>query len=162
VPLPNLYKEIIMSQNPENKCAQLWNNEETDEALKDRWDNTEADFLDDIFTMQKSLQERYNKDPALGSLRERTNSMMQHKIFMDAEFTELIERLPFKTWKNYPNELEADFLDEEHKLECWYEWVDMFHFFINIGLALGIDAKSAFKLYYTKNKENFDRQDRGY
>lgn len=151
-----------MSLNPENKCAQLWNDPDVDAALQDRWDHSEADYLEDIFTMQKSLQERYNKDPAKGSLKDRTNAMMQHKIFMDAEFSELLERLPFKTWKQYTPEQLADFTDEEHKLECWYEFIDMFHFFINIGLALGIDAKIAYKLYYTKNKENFARQDRGY
>lgn len=149
-----------MSQNPENKCAKLWDNKEADDCIEAL--EPGMDYLDMIFTMQKSLQTRYNKDPASGSLEDRTQAIMRMKVYMDAEFTELIDRLPFKSWKTYSPELKADFTDEEHKLECWYEWVDMFHFFINIGLALGIDAESAFKLYYTKNQENFDRQDRGY
>jgi hypothetical protein len=33
---------------------------------------------------------------------------------------------------------------------------------MNVGLALGIDGDTFEKLYITKNKENFDRQARGY
>jgi dimeric dUTPase (all-alpha-NTP-PPase superfamily) len=47
-------------------------------------------------------------------------------------------------------------------LETWYEYADMLHFFVNIGLALGITGDDLEKLYVTKNKENFDRQNRGY
>lgn len=77
------------------------------------------------------------------------------------EFAELLERLPFKEWKNYTNE-QLSGVSEQEKLEIWYEYADMFHFFMNIGLALGIDGDTLEKLYVTKNKENFDRQKQGY
>jgi dimeric dUTPase (all-alpha-NTP-PPase superfamily) len=74
----------------------------------------------------------------------------------------LIERVPFKTWKSYSPEQRVGFLSEEDKLETQFEYIDMFHFFMNIGLLIGIDGKTFAKLYYLKNKENFDRQNRGY
>lgn len=80
---------------------------------------------------------------------------------MTLEFAELLERLPFKEWKTYTPEQLAG-MTEDQKLETWYEYADMFHFFINIGLALGIDGDTLEKLYVTKNAENFDRQKRGY
>jgi len=81
---------------------------------------------------------------------------------MTLEFAELLERLPFKEWKTYPEERLLGFKDEEDMLETYYEYIDMFHFFMNIGLALGIDGETFEKLYVTKNQENFDRQARGY
>jgi dimeric dUTPase (all-alpha-NTP-PPase superfamily) len=78
------------------------------------------------------------------------------------EMTELLDRLPWKEWKTYTEAQKAGFLSEEDKLETYYEYIDVFHFFMNVGLALGIDGDTFEKLYITKNKENFDRQARGY
>ena len=75
---------------------------------------------------------------------------------------ELLERLPYKEWRAYSPEQLADYISEEHKLETFYEFVDVFHFFLNVGLLLGIDGPTFKRLYYTKNAENFERQNRGY
>jgi dimeric dUTPase (all-alpha-NTP-PPase superfamily) len=145
--------------NPENKCAKLWNvDEDTEEDMND----PSNDWLEQIFEMQWSLQKRVNSNPDDMTFQERTQFIMQNWNFLSCEYAEMLERLPFKTWKNYSPEQKEGFIDEEHKLEVWYEWCDMLHFFINMGLALGINGPDAFKLYYTKNRENFARQDRGY
>lgn len=146
--------------NPENKCAHLYSQgeENVDSILSDPGE----DLLNLIFTMQQSLQQRVGNDPEKMNFMERVAFIKENWNYLSCEYAELLERLPFKTWKNYTDEQKAGFIDEEHKLEVWYEWCDMLHFFINIGLCLGINAEVAFKLYYTKNKENFDRQDRGY
>ena len=144
--------------NPENKCAHLFNacNEEIDAI------DPSQDLLDIMVSMQASLQQRVGNDPEEMTFIERVNFIKENWNYLSCEYAELLERLPFKTWKNYTDEQKAGFIDEEHKLEVWYEYIDIFHFFINIGLCLGLDAETMFKLYYTKNKENFDRQNRGY
>ena len=143
--------------NPENKCAQLWNEDIGANQVFDP-----VDWLHQIFEVQSSLQKRVGTDPAEMDFPDRVNFIKENWNFLTCEYAELLERLPFKTWKKYTPEQLAGFTDEEHKLEVWYEWCDMLHFFVNIGLCLGINGQTAFKLYYTKNKENFARQDRGY
>lgn len=140
--------------NPSNKCAQLYDPEAAQQHSGDR--------LKAIFEMQTSLQKRVGSDPNTMSFQERIQFLMNNWNFLSCEYAEMLERTPFKSWKSYTPEQKAGFLDEEHKLEVWYEWCDMFHFFINMGLCLGIDADAAFTLYHSKNKENFARQDRGY
>lgn len=145
-----------MSLNPENKCADLFKDVP---KLNDP--------IVDMFNMQRSLQDHLAEKGRAINL-----STASHKAKVDdisaqwrnltLEFAELLERLPFKEWKTYPEETLAGFQSEEEMLETYYEYIDMFHFFMNIGLCLGIDGETFEKLYVTKNKENFDRQERGY
>lgn len=145
-----------MSLNPENKCASLF---------KDvpKLENPVVD----MFNMQRSLQDRLAATGRALDLSKATHKQKVDDISvqwrnMTLEFAELLERLPFKEWKSYPEQTLSGFKNEEDMLETYYEYIDMFHFFMNIGLALGIDGETFEKLYITKNKENFDRQARGY
>jgi dimeric dUTPase (all-alpha-NTP-PPase superfamily) len=121
----------------------------------------------DMFNMQLSLQKHLaEKGRALdydnASFKERVNDISVQWRNMNLEMAELLERLPFKEWKTYPEETLNGFKDDEDMLETYYEYIDVFHFFMNVGLALGIDGETFERLYVTKNKENFDRQERGY
>lgn len=143
--------------NPENKCAHLF-----DPNLK-KLENPVVD----MFEMQASLQRKLastgralNYDTA--SHKQKVDDISKQWRNISLEFAELLERLPFKEWKTYSPEQLAGFKDDEDKLETYYEYIDMFHFFMNMGLALGIDGETFEKLYISKNKENFDRQARGY
>ena len=145
--------------NPENKCSHLFAQEvDVDEITIER-----------MFEMQLELQDRladkgralYYKSPHT-SFRDRVNDITTQWRNMNLEMAELLERLPYKEWKTYSTEQKVNFLNNEHKLETFYEYIDVFHFFLNVGLALGIDGPTFKKLYATKNKENFDRQKRGY
>lgn len=143
---------------PENKCSQLFFLEIA--KLKEP--------LKEIFDMQLSLQKKLaasgkGVDYENADFKTNVNDISVQWRNLTLEFAELLERLPYKEWKNYPAErLVDDGYSEEEKLEIAYEYADMFHFFINIGLALGIDGETLERLYVTKNKENFDRQARGY
>lgn len=139
--------------NPENKCAHLWNQAQ---------EMPEGNSLEAMFKMQASLQKRIGNDPADMDFKQRVDFIKENWNYLTCEYAELLERLPFKTWKKYTPEQLADFENEEHKLETWFEVCDMMHFFINMCLCLGITADDMARLYYAKNKENFDRQDRGY
>jgi hypothetical protein len=145
-----------MSLNPENKCADLF---------KDvpKLDNPVVD----MFNMQASLQKHLaDKGRALdydsATFKQRVDDITRQWRNMSLEMSELLERLPYKEWKTYPEEALQGFRSQEDMLETYYEYIDVFHFFMNVGLALGIDGDTFEKLYITKNKENFDRQARGY
>jgi hypothetical protein len=51
-------------------------------------------------------------------------------------------------------------LTAEELLELKYEAVDQLHFIFNIFLAIGLEEKELFNLYYAKNKENRNRQNK--
>jgi dimeric dUTPase (all-alpha-NTP-PPase superfamily) len=143
--------------NPENKCSHLFS-----DNIK-KLDNPIVDMFNMQLSLQRHLAEKgraLNYDTA--SHKERVNDISNQWRNISLEFAELLERLPFKEWKTYSPEQLAGFKDDADKLETYYEYIDMFHFFMNIGLALGIDGDTFEKLYITKNQENFDRQARGY
>lgn len=142
--------------NGENKCSHL---------LKDvkRLENPVIDMFNMQASLQKHLAEKGRAvDYATASFKERVNDISVQWRNMNMEMTELLERLPWKEWKTYSDNQLNDFESEEARIETLYEYIDMFHFFMNIGLALGIDGDMFEKLYVTKNQENFDRQERGY
>jgi dimeric dUTPase (all-alpha-NTP-PPase superfamily) len=147
----------VSKLNPENKCSQLYDEEVP--KLKNP--------LVDLFKMQLSLQKRLAQtgrgvDYDVADFKTRVDDITIQWRNLTTEFAELIERLPFKEWKTYTPEQLRGARDQETTLEIWYEYADMFHFFMNIGLALGIRGDDLEKLYVTKNKENFRRQDSGY
>lgn len=143
--------------NPTNKCAQLF------EQSVSKLNNP----LVDIFNMQKALQKKLSSinralDYDNASFALKVDDLTIQWRNLTLEFAELMERLPYKEWKTYTNDQLAGKMTEEELLEIQYEYCDMFHFFVNMGLALGIDGEKLEKLYVTKNAENFDRQKRGY
>ena len=146
-----------MSLNPENKCSHLFNQE------VEKLENPVVDMFNMQLSLQRHLAEKGRAvDYDNASFKEKVDDVTVQWRNLTLEFAELVERLPFKEWKTYPEDRLSDYLNEEDKLEVYYEYIDMFHFFMNIGLALGIDGETFEKLYTTKNKENFDRQARGY
>lgn len=143
--------------NPENKCSHLW-----DQNVPKL-----TNPLVELFNLQLSLQQHlaekgrgvdYSKNNFEVNIKDITTQWRN----LTLEFAELLERLPYKEWKTYSGEAKEGFLSTEQKLEIQYEYADMFHFFMNIGLAIGVDGEVLERLYVTKNKENFDRQKRGY
>lgn len=146
-----------MSLNPENKCAHLFAREV----------DTDAVSIEVMFEMQASLQKNLAaKGRALdypnASFQDRVKDITTQWRNMNLEMAELLERLPYKEWKTYSDEQKAGFTSEEQRLEVLYEYIDVFHFFMNVGLALGVDGETFRRLYATKNQENFERQARGY
>lgn len=142
--------------NNENKCSQLFKDVK-------KLENPVVDMFNLQLSLQKHLAEKgkaINYESA--SFKERVDDISIQWRNMNMEMQELLERLPWKEWKSYSASQLADFESEETKIETYYEFIDVFHFFMNIGLALGIDGETFEKLYVTKNQENFERQKRGY
>jgi len=141
--------------NPENKCADLINNE------------AKIPTIQEMFKMQLDLQCSLAKKgkavhPQFAPQDECIKDISIQWRNLTLEFAELLERIPFKEWKTYTEEDWSKAFSEETILETKFEYIDMFHFFMNIGLLIGIDGEEFAKLYYLKNKENFARQERGY
>ena len=146
---------------------------------------TASDSLAEIFEVQRALQTEYVEKRAIGKVTPATlgeiyDTIRDNKIALDDEFKELVDALPgvhdggmsaskrsglWKRWKS-DNEairdLELSQLSTADRTELEFEYCDMFLFFINIGLALGIDGTRLGELYKAKTGENFSRIERGY
>jgi len=139
----------------ENKCAALFNKETAIYEI--------ADMLDMQAKLQKNLAAKgCAVDYDNADFKTKVDDITRQWRNMNTEMTELLDRLPWKEWKSYSSEQLKGFESDEARLETWYEAIDVFHFFLNVCLALGIDGETFKRLYATKNKENFDRQARGY
>jgi len=141
--------------NPENKCSHLFSKSNTSISITE------------MFEMQKHLQKELAKrgkgiDFEKATFKEKIDAISTNMTNLTLEFGELLERLPHKRWKTYTPEQLNGWLSEEHRLETCYELIDMWCFFLNIGLCLDIDGQMFMDLYVTKNRENLARQDRGY
>jgi len=142
-----------------NKCSQLFNSEL---GL-----NYDTQIIYSMFKLQRDLQNKLGAsgrglDYDKSTFIDKVNQIALEWKNINLEMAELVERLPHKSWKSYTDVQKTGWENEEQKLETWYEYIDVFHFFLNVGLLLGIGADDFVKLYLTKNAENFDRQKRGY
>ena len=118
-------------------------------------------MLDKMLQKQKELQERLGYDFSSMTREEITAYIKEFSIHLTQEMHEMLYFLPyFKSWKDYSamtiEEYEAD-MEEARK-----EFIDMFHFVLNIALALDMSDKDIYGMYMAKNEENHRRQDEGY
>jgi hypothetical protein len=152
--------------NTDNKCADL--------EVQDYYKGTE-DTLGLIYNKQKELQTRYGFDFTDWTLKQIADFWMVNKHALADELNEMFDALggvndgigsaAWKYWKK-DNAKAADMkisdLSESDKLELYYEWIDGLHFFMNFGISMGMTSEDIVNLYMAKQKENHDRQDRGY
>jgi hypothetical protein len=134
------------------------------------------DALAFLFEMQKQIQEKvYSHD--FNKIRESIRSL---KSFIDwneeairdedREFQQALTGIHsypgcWKPWKNKHNEaLDRPFSDltEDELRELHYEWIDKLHFMFNIAIAINLTPELITNYYSAKNKENRERQSRGY
>jgi len=118
-------------------------------------------MLDKMLQKQKELQERLGYDIDGMDTEDRAAYIKEFSIHLTQELHELLYEIPFfKKWKTYSN------MSEEEINASWAaakkEYIDMLHFMLNIGLALGFSAEEMHDMYMSKNKENHKRQDEGY
>ena len=170
-----------------NQCSQLFTHSATEKALNEysviiaNGENP----LDTMMTMQRSLQiklatekpERNISPNEINTAGEAIDWMRKQWDCMSDEFRELLTSLggmsngekeasgAWKDWKANNLKLRAVKLEDmspEDKYEIVAELSDLWHFFLNMNIALGLSAEDIFTAYYIKNAENFDRQNRGY
>lgn len=71
----------------------------------------------------------------------------------------------WKRWKTDNTKIREELLSDmstNDLLEMKFEFVDIFHFILNMCTALGITYEELFVLYMLKNKENARRYNSGY
>lgn len=103
--------------------------------------------MQDLFDKQKAFQTRLKNDIY-------AQSFITHQTLAAVvELAEAVQETPWKPWKK-----SATYNVEKFQEEL----IDVLHFLINLFLASGMDAQDVYYKFMEKNKENFDRQDRGY
>lgn len=109
---------------------------------------------------------------------ELVDFLMDQKRAIDDEFQELVHSVAgtnksdkdqtsiWKKWKSNYESLRSEGINEglteEEQLERAFEAIDIFHFWNNVLIALGLDEQKIFELYYLKNIENLRRYNNHY
>ena len=178
-----------MSSAEFNRCAMLIENEETLKELSNEYhQRTQTNYATPstvMLEMQNDLQAVYTAKHGrslpprhITTKGELITFLKDQKEAFDDEFRELIEAVHgmsrpaserssgWKKWKGDYDKIRAEGIDEnltpEDITERDMEFVDMYHFFMNMQLALKISEEKLFVYYNLKNKENHDRQVKGY
>lgn len=155
--------------NTDNKCASLV----IEDLHTPRTEENSPDTLGDILDMQADSQKTvYNYDFENMSLRDIMNFWHMNNHALIDEIHEATDALGgkngnaiWKRWKKAYSTYDAvkfSDLSEDDQLECKFEIVDMLHFFMNYAASIGMTSKEMYNMYMSKNKENRDRQKRGY
>jgi dimeric dUTPase (all-alpha-NTP-PPase superfamily) len=111
------------------------------------------DRLDELWRMQKSLNERIGVRMEGMTQEEKTKWILNYCRAMTQELAELTDSVPWKWWAKYQK------FDEQN---ARVEVVDLFHFLISAAQVLGMSADDVFQAYTRKNEVNLKRQDSGY
>jgi len=118
-------------------------------------------MLEEMLRKQEELQERLGYDFSSMTQEEITAYIKEFSIHLTQELHEMLYVLPyFKPWKDYRAMTVEEY--EASMKEARKEFIDLFHFVLNIALALNMSGKDIYDMYMTKNKENHKRQDEGY
>lgn len=167
--------------NTDNSCAKLeiedlWNDATHTAKINRETGGIRYDTLGDILNLQAETQKNiYGYDFENMSLREIMEFWHMNTHAMIDEIHEATDALGgikdgdgnavWKRWKKaYPKYSEIKFSDlsESDQLECKFEIVDMLHFFMNYAASIGMTSQEMYNMYMSKNKENRERQKRGY
>ena len=105
------------------------------------------DRLSTMFKMQRSLQEFLGIDMTTQSYID------MNFMALSDELHEFLRETPWKPWKKQQS-LNTDNAKDE--------LVDMFHFYMNLCMSVGMDPDELYERYKMKNIENIGRQKRGY
>ncbi len=111
------------------------------------------DQLQELFRMQKALNERIGVQTEGMSTEDKTKWVLNYVRAMTQELAELTDSVPWKWWAKYQT------FDEQN---ARVEVVDLFHFLISLAQVLGMSAEDVFAAYLKKNEVNFKRQETGY
>jgi dimeric dUTPase (all-alpha-NTP-PPase superfamily) len=111
------------------------------------------DKLDELFRLQKQLNERIGVDTDRMTDAERQQWLLNYCRAMSQEIAELTDCVPWKWWAKYQT------FDRQN---ARVEVVDLFHFLISAAQVLGLNADEIFEAYTKKHQVNLDRQESGY
>jgi dimeric dUTPase (all-alpha-NTP-PPase superfamily) len=111
------------------------------------------DKLEEIFQLQKRLNERIGVRLDDLTQEEQTEWLLKYVRAMQQELAELVDSVPWKWWAKYQK-----FDEQNAKVEI----IDLFHFLISAAQVFGLSADDVYQSYLKKNKVNMERQEQGY
>lgn len=114
---------------------------------------TSPDQLQELFRMQKALNERIGVQTDGMSEEDKVKWILNYGRAMSQELAELTDSVPWKWWAKYQK------FDQQN---ARVEVVDLFHFLISLAQVLGMSADDVYQAYLKKNEVNFRRQETGY
>jgi hypothetical protein len=158
--------------NKDNECYQLSIEDMYTESI-----SKNGNTLDELFSLQKDIQENvYGYDFEI--LREQPITNMKDFFMWNThaqadEAHEAMDALGgihdgigsaiWKPWKKGHNpNMSFNDLSDRDKIELKMELIDELHFLFNKMHAVGMTSSELYNFYFSKNKENRDRQLRGY
>ncbi len=136
--------------------------------------------LEDLYNLQKNIQETvygYDFD------KLRSGPLNKMREFYDWNYHAIQDELReafnalggmkdgvgnavWKPWKKAYREQVPNMcfnnLSDTDKKEFWMELIDIQHFLFNMMVCAGMTSKDLMNYYFSKNKENRERQKRGY
>lgn len=113
------------------------------------------DRLAQMLEMQKDLQiKAYGLTPGDMSINEKISYIKDMILASTDELHEVLAEIDWKPWTQGERTINTDGVKKE--------LVDIWHFFMNIMLATGMNTDELYKMYMKKRQVNIDRQDSGY
>lgn len=123
--------------------------------------NKESISMNEMLGLQAKLQEFLGTDFDDMDMEERAQFARDHYVYLVQELNEALYELPyFKKWKDYDGMTVEEMAEALKRYKG--ELVDAFHFFMNLMLVYGMDFDELKNGYIEKNKENIERQKKGY
>lgn len=113
----------------------------------------QPDKFDELFRLQKELNQRIGVDTDHMTEAERQQWLLHYCRAMNQEVAELTDCVPWKWWAKYQT-----FDRQNARIEV----VDLFHFLISAAQVLELSADEIFETYTKKHQVNLDRQTSGY
>lgn len=125
--------------------------------IVDENDKQQFDMLEASFTSQLLFQGHQGYDFNEMTEKERADYVKTMSLMLSDETHEMLHEIPFfKPWKRYSDKPDDNYVKWAAARK---EFVDMFHFFLNIALALGFTAEELYEMYGLKMQENYARQE---
>ncbi len=125
----------------------------------------EGDWLQNIFVRQLELMEKYDELERANGFPVPSHPVDLHNRHTQVYIRELIRRTVEELFesshclKNSAWKQSHILTDEDHFYE---ELADAFHFFIELCIAVGLDAEALYKVYFKKSEVNKFRQRSAY
>ena len=120
--------------------------------LKHQSHVNKPDKLDELFRLQKELNERIGVHTDRMTETERQQWLLNYSRAISQEAAELTDCVPWKWWAKY---------QQFDKQNARVEIVDLFHFLISAAQVMEISSTELFEAYTKKHRVNLDRQESG-
>lgn len=114
--------------------------------------------IQSLLDSQESFQNKLGIDFRTMDEKDIAEYIRDQVYWSTEELHEMCRELPYiKSWKDYSSLSPEEKFDMSNKAR--EEYIDVFHFVINIGVALGFTGDQLVDEYFKKHKINNERQE---